>query len=360
MRFLSTSIAWIRCSPVVALVVVVLIGWGLSAPARGTALLNSTEPGLQGRDVQLYAGVTARVADGEDYYAVLADELPARGYATRPVFNWRLPTLTWMNAMLPSTAWSQGLLILVGFGVVMAWARLLQIEIPRVATAGIPVLVMCMGGMFMKNTAVLHEAWAGLFIAASLACWGLSRPRLSIVLGAAALLIRELSLPFVVLMAAMAWRESRKKEAFAWAGIAVLVGAAWLWHASHVRPLIPADGMSKSWLVMGGWGFALSTAQANPFLLLLPAWLVALIVPVVWAGFWSWQSALGHRLAFVVTGYLGFFMIAGRPENWYWGFLIAPLIGLGALGYFFRPNDLTGASKLESGSGSAGVARGVK
>lgn len=335
MRFLSKVIAWIRSHPGLALVVAVLIGWGLLTSPRGTAVLKNSEPGLQGRDVQLFASVTARVAAGEDYYAVFADELPARGYASGSVFNYRLPTLTWLNAILPSTAWSQGLLILVGFGVVMAWTLVLRKEIPPVATAGIPLLVMCMGAMFMNNTALMAEAWAGLLISASLACWGLNKPRLSVVLGAAAVSIRELSLPFVVLMAAMAWRESRKREAVAWAGVAVLFGAAWLWHASHVRPLIPAGAMSSSWVVMGGWGFALSTSQANPFLLLLPAWVVALIVPVVWAGFWSWQTPLGHRLTFVVTGYLGFFMITGRPENWYWGFLIAPLMGLGALGYFF-------------------------
>lgn len=339
MRYLSKLVSWIRSSPWLALVVAGLIAWGLSGPPRATALLKSSEPGVQGSDVQMYASVTARVARGEDYYRVLASELPARGYASSPVFNWRLPTLTWFTAMLPSPAWSQGLLILVGFGVVMAWAVLVRREIPRAATAAIPLLVMCIGAIFMKNTSVLHEAWAGLFIAASLACWGLRQHRLSIVLGAAAILIRELALPFVVIMAAMAWRESRKNEAAAWTGVAVLFGAVWLWHASHVRPLIPADAVSKSWLVMGGWRFVLSTSQANPFMLLLPAWLVALILPVVWAGFWSWQTALGHRLAFIVTGYLAFFMIAGRPENWYWGFLIAPLIGLGALGYLFQSQE---------------------
>ena len=339
--------AWLRANPGLALVVAVLIVWGLSTPGRErTALLNSSEPGLRGGDVELYASVTSRVAGGEDYYIVLSEELPARGYASGSVFNWRLPTLTWLNASLPSTAWSQGLLILGCFGVVMAWTLLLRQEIPRAATAGVPVLVICMGSIFMKNTALLHESWAGLIIAASLACWGLGRTWLSVALGAAAVLVRELSVPFVVIMAVMAWKESRKNEAVAWAGVAVLFVVAWLWHASHVRPLIAAGGASNPWLVMGGWGFALSTTQANPFLLLLPRWLVALIVPVVWAGFWAWQSASGRRLALVVTGYLALFTIAGRPENWYWGFLIAPMIGLGAIGYFFQPRERERAGHL--------------
>ena len=322
----------------VAVIGVVLIGWGLLTPPMETARLKNTTSGLQGRDVELYAGVTGRVAAGENYYAVLADELRAREYATRPIFNWRLPTLTWLNALMPSSAWSHGVLILVGFGVVLAWAIVLRQEIPQATTAAVPLLVMCMGGIFMNNTAVLHEAWAGVLIAASLACWRANRPGLSVGLGALALLIRELTFPFVAIMAAMAWQESRKKEAMAWAGAILVFGVVWLWHASYVLPLMPADGMSKSWLVMGGWGFALSTAQANPFLLLLPARLVAVIVPVAWAGFWSWRTPLGRRVAWVVTGYLVFFVTAGRPENWYWGFVIAPLMALGPIGYFYRPD----------------------
>src|SRR5688572_17517993 len=154
MHFLSPLIAWIRSSRGVVLVVVVLIGWGLSAPPKRTAVVKTTAPGLQGHDVQLYESVTARVADGEDYYVVAADELPARGYPSGSVLNWRLPTLTWLNAMLPSAAWSQGLLILIGYSVVMAWVLVLRQEIPRAASAGVALLVMCMGGIFMKNMAV--------------------------------------------------------------------------------------------------------------------------------------------------------------------------------------------------------------
>jgi len=37
----------------------------------------------------------------------------------------------------------------------------------------------------------------------------------------------------------------------------------------------------------------------------------------------------------ILTGYFAFLMIAGRPDNWYWGFMIAPLLPVGVLGYFF-------------------------
>ena len=42
-------------------------------------------------DLALYQAVVDRVADGEDYYAVLGDELTSREYPLLPVFNWRTP-----------------------------------------------------------------------------------------------------------------------------------------------------------------------------------------------------------------------------------------------------------------------------
>ena len=73
-------------------IVALLLAWGLVVAARGKASLPPpTEGGSN--DLQMYSAVTARVAAGENYYRVLAEELPNRGYAIRPVFNWRLPTV---------------------------------------------------------------------------------------------------------------------------------------------------------------------------------------------------------------------------------------------------------------------------
>jgi len=55
------------------------------------------------------------------------------------------------------------------------------------------------------------------------------------------------------------------------------------------------------------------------------------------AGNWYWTDAPGRRLAFVLGGYFALFTIVGRPDNWYWGRLIAPLRPLGGFGYCFRP-----------------------
>jgi hypothetical protein len=99
---------------------------------------------------------------------------------------------------------------------------------------------------------------------------------------------------------------------------------------------MPSEGLRNTWTVAGGWPFVLSAAHSSLYLMLLPErWAAALLVPILWAGFWHWEDPFGRRLALTVTGYFCLFMLIGRPDNWYWGFLIAPLIPLGGFGYFY-------------------------
>ena len=54
------------------------------------AIVNPGKPdGRSVGDPALYRAEAERVDRGESYYDVLAEELPARGYPTRSVFNWR-------------------------------------------------------------------------------------------------------------------------------------------------------------------------------------------------------------------------------------------------------------------------------
>jgi hypothetical protein len=71
----------------------------------------------------------------------------------------------------------------------------------------------------------------------------------------------------------------------------------------------------------------------NPVLMLLPTWLHALLVPTLLAGAWMWHTPAGRRLAATVTVYVGVFLIVGRPDNFYWGLLIVPMLPMGALGW---------------------------
>ena len=322
-------------------IVALLLAWGLVVAARGKASLPPpTEGGSN--DLQMYSAVTARVAAGENYYRVLAEELPNRGYAIRPVFNWRLPTLTWLNAIPPTRVWGRTLLVLLGGAATILWLLTIRRSVPRALAVSIPLLLFAILPVaFLGASVVFYEVWAGLFIAASLACSGLDRWKTSVALGAAALLIRELALPYVVIMAAMAWWESKRREALAWAITSVVFVILWTWHVSQVLKVMPPTGLVNAWMVAGGWAFVMKASLSSVFFILVPEpwdqFAVAVVIPLLWAGSWYWADSLGRRVAIILTAYFTLFMVAGRPDNWYWGFVIAPLIPLGGLGYLFGP-----------------------
>ena len=311
--------------------------WGLVASSKGAQSLQG-----RGSDVQLFSAIIARVAAGEDYYRVFGNELSARGYATQSVFNWRLPTLTWLNAIPPSPLWGRAIFGAIGVTLIGTWVAVIWRSVPRMAVASIIILSVGTVPLLLDEApVVLYEAWAGFLIAASLACWGLGRWKASVTLGAVALIIRELTLPYVLIMAGVAWWEGRRREAVAWVAATGIFAAFWAWHASQVLSVMPSKGLTSGWLAGGGWGFVLEASRSSIFLTVLPEhwdrWILAIGIPLLWAGSWYWNDALGRRLAAVLGGYFVLFTIVGQPYNWYWGFLIAPLIPLGGFGYFFGP-----------------------
>ena len=154
----------------------------------------------------------------------------------------------------------------------------------------------------------------------------------SLALGLLAALTRELAAPYLLVMIAMAWRDGERREAMAWAGALVVVGAALFVHAGAVGAQVrPGDLASQGWLKIGGWPFALQTLKWNAFLIAAPEWLVALIAPLALLGLAMWRGGIGDRLALTVFGYLAAFVFVGRAQNHYWGLLIAPLWPLGLL-----------------------------
>ena len=319
-------------------VAVAVMIWGLVAAGQGkTDPPPNKAPGNQG-DVRMYEAVTNRVAAGEPYYRVVATELPARGYAIRPIFNWRLPFLTLINSISPSPVWGRVGLWALALAVIGLWTVVAGRHLPRVTVAAALVVATSTVAIVQAHYVVyLHEVWAGFLIAASLASWGLGRVGLAALFGLGAILIRELALPYVVMMAVLAIRDSNKREAYGWLAAFGIFLVVWSWHTMQAADAMPADGLRNAWLVTGGWPFVLSASRSSVFLMFLPAWLLALVVPLAWAGAWHWNNPTGRRVAAVLTGYFLLFMVIGRADNWYWGFLIAPLIPIGFFGYFFDP-----------------------
>jgi len=312
-------------------VAALLLVWGL-VDARAPQL-----PLLAGgpNDMAHLRALIDRVRAGEPYYATNAEELRSRGYPTSSPFNWRLPTLTYFQAALPSLRWSIAILTTIGLTTMLLWARLLRgLAIGwKIAAFSILLLTLPVWSWVSSGAAVLHDLWAGQLIALSLACSAAGLVAWSLAAGLAAVLIRELALPYVLVMAAIAMLAGQRRAAASWLGVCGLSVALLCWHVTQTLPLTAPDPLHRGWIRFGGWDFVLRTARVNVVLLLMPAWRVAVIVPVAWAGLFFWRAPAAPAVAATVTAYFAMFMCIGRDDNWYWGLLIGPLLPLGLLGW---------------------------
>jgi len=281
-------------------------------------------------DLALYQTIVDRLKGGENYYPVVADELRSGGYALRPALNFRLPTLASLLAALPPVA-ALVLLRLLAVAVVVAWFARLRASGMRLshAVAAGAVLSTGVGLAFSDAALVWHEMWAGLLVAFAIAVYGNRMWGFSVGLALCAVLIRELALPLPLIMMAFAARERRFTEAAAWLGVVAAFGLAMAVHMQIAAQQLLASDPANSWTAIGGWGFILSTARWNIFLLQAPAWLNALLVPCAMVGLVGWSNRAGARALILAAAWLTAFLFLGRPDNHYWGLMYAPLLALG-------------------------------
>jgi len=293
-------------------------------------------------DLALYDHVIARIGRGENYYAVAADEHRKANYPLRPGVAVRLPTLAYLSVWLGDTgrgaevmvpgALGAALVLLVA--VVLAWWKRLGeepggAEVQRIGTA-----LMFMGASLGLNRYyfVLHELWAGMLIALSLALHRPGRKWLaSLLVAGLALAIREHVLPYVLLMGALAlWRRDWKEGA-AWGALVAAFALYLAWHLGQVaQHVLPNDPMGPSWLELRGLSGWLSNVVLSSNMRFLPHFIAGPLVMLMVLGWASWKSPLGSTATLLYLGYGLAFMIAGRPDNFYWGAVIAPamLVGL--------------------------------
>jgi hypothetical protein len=231
---------------------------------------------------------------------------------------------------LPTPAWSNAILVALYALTCLLWCVALRDRLHlRMIALVVFFLSTMLAVVVSPDLALFHEVWAGELIALSLAAGACRLRSLSLAAGGAAVSIRELAVPYIVVMAVIAWRDRRRREAAGW--VAILGGFClfFAWHASQVSRFVPEGAPANSWIRFGGWCFVLRTAAANPLFFVLPTWAAAFYIPFASWGLWRWSP----RVAAVVTLYLGAFMIGGRTDNWYWGYVVAPLLPLGAVGW---------------------------
>ena len=292
------------------------------------------EPGPQKSDAMLYKKIVADVVHGQGYYEAAATEHRAFQYPTSPPQVFRLPTLAWMLAGLHFYAIQLALLLgLYGAIIVLFYRELLaaQVSFPgrmvSVVTAATGLSIVG-----VSDSVYWHEVWAALLMAVSLLSYRASRWWPSVLLGLLACLIREIATPYLLVMAAFALYEKRWAQSAAWLGAVLLVAAVFIAHIHMAAGLYrPGDIVSPSWLGLGGWDFAIATAKWNIVLHALAYPLIALALCLGVIGLAGAGDGRARRAGFVVAGYLMGFLVVGRPDNYYWGVLYAPLLPLGFL-----------------------------
>lgn len=326
-RFASFSKAQARLV-LLALAAAILAGVALSLAVPAPA---SSVGGADGHgDMALYNAIIDRMKDGESYYPAAAEELRANNYALRPVLNFRLPTLATFLAALPQPV-ALILLRTLAAGVILAWFIRLRRAFPRptIALAAGVIAFTGAGVAFSDAALVWHEVWAGLLLALALAVYGQRTWGYSAILCLCAVLIRELALPVPLILLALSIRERRFTEAAAWLAVIAAFGVTMLIHMNlATQQLLPSD-QANSWTALGGWSFVLSSARWNLFLLTAPLWLNAILLPVAMLGLAGWNDRFAGRAALALAGWLGAFLIVGRPDNHYWGLMYAPLAAVG-------------------------------
>ncbi len=301
--------------------------------ARPPSLTQDAPARERDEDLKLYDAVTERLRGGESYYAVIAEEHRRFRYPLHPGFAVRLPTLAYAEALLPEPALIPLSVLLMG-AVMLAWWRRLGEE-----PGGLDLRLFAMAALFFGVSVgttryffALHELWAGQLLALA---FGLHRPGqgkwgAAWLAAAAALAIREHALPFVLLLGAFAAWHRRWREAAAWAGLAALFAAGMALHLSVVSALVvPGDAPSASWLTVRGLNGWLSPVVLSSNLRWLPPFVAGPLVLLAVLGWAGWRSAAGAFGTMLYLGYGAAFMIAGRPDNYYWGMMVAPAMWLG-------------------------------
>lgn len=283
-------------------------------------------------DLQVYDAVIARLGKGENYYALVAEEHRKAGYPVRPGFAVRLPTLAYISAWLGETG-----LTVAAFGLLAAvvwawWARLgVEPGLKRYQALGTALIFLGASLGLNRYYFALHELWAGMLLALAMALhrpgqkWGAA-----LAVAALALAIREHVLPFVLLMGALALWRRHWAEAAAWGALvaAFLAGLA-LHHHYVALQVLPTDRPSPPWLVLRGLSGFLSNVVLSGNLRFLPHWLAGPLVMLMIFGWAAWQHPSGAFATLLFLGYGLAFMIAGRPDNFYWGMVITPPMYLG-------------------------------
>jgi hypothetical protein len=301
-------------------------------------------PAISQGDLALYRAIVDRMRNGEAYEKAATEENRLQHYPLKPFVVIRPPLLATVLASLPNEKTGDRLLALLGSIVIATWTWRLHAIRPgplSFACAAIAVSTGVFATLAGGGSSLFHESWAGLLIALSLALRTDMRFAAALAFGLLAALLRELAMPYLAVMATLAATERKRSEAIGFTLAIAVAAVALALHGMATSSLVGSDDpASQGWMQFGGWGFVLTTAKWNFAVVLTGLWAAAVIVPAALLGAAGWKGGTGLRLATILIGYTLGMMVIGRPENDYWGLMIAPLIGVGLYLAPFAIRDL--------------------
>ncbi len=316
-----------RFVALVTVALVVLSAWAIVAGSGIPRVIVDLDAGAARSDESLYERTAERVAEGEYYYAVAVDEQAAAHYPTSPPPAIRLPTTTVTVAALGDAApWAlRGLLVLTAIVAMLRFERIAPTRIEWLLST--LLLAGSIGMLAHPRAALLAEAWAIALILLSLLLHRPGRYVPSVLLGLMALCFRELAVPFLLVMAACAWRRDRK-ESFAWlsavATFAVLYAAHWAAAARAARDIASVE--SPGWLWFGGWPHVVDTFSFSSLLRTLPYEVSVVVLPLSILGWLVVRGDYRNHVLALSAVFMAIFLFAGRPDTAYWGRLYVPLL----------------------------------
>jgi hypothetical protein len=303
-------------------------------------------------DLALYRAIVDHVKAGESYESAAVREQRKGDYPLKPFVVVRPPVLATLLSWLPNEQSGDLSLAALGVITIVTCVQRLKAMLPQngVYTTALIVLLLfsgvgspvegsllsiftnseARGGSSALGLSLLHEAWAGLLIALSFILRTEDRFVAAVAVALMAALIRELAMPYLAVMAAIALMERRRVEAAAFLGALALSLGALALHAHALSALVrPDDIRSPGWVRFGGYNFILATAKLNLVAVMAGAWATVILVPFSLLGSVRFKNPFGLRLAAILFGYTAGFAIIGRPENAYWGLMIIPMASMG-------------------------------
>ncbi|WP_254507132.1 hypothetical protein [Anatilimnocola floriformis] len=290
-------------------------------------------------DLQLYRDVTAAVARGENYYVTVKPQLLKHGFPVRSTFNWRLPTYAWFFALLPGPWAIQGLLVLLAAAGLTLHFQAEQTAQGLAAAVFSAFLLIGVVKWSVDGLAFYtQELWAAVLMLVSIGTIARKEPAWRIVAisaGIAALLFRELALPYCFWAAVFATYHRRWKEAAGWSAGIALFFAFLFWHSRQVAAQLTADDLNGAgggltqWLKFGGLDFVLLCTRLNAFLFAAPGPVLFLYLLLSLLGLTSSRDERLLLQGFTAASYFAAFSVVGMPINFYWGLLFAPLLPAG-------------------------------